>query len=270
MKTTRKKPTAAKLFVCDQIVRNYNVTAAFVFAHIAYHIVKHGSYDASPRAAQTTTGVSRMSVKRWIQVFVKDKLLIKREGRNEFRSALTFNTESDLIEQDLSIPQIIEAYSAVFSNQKKESTNPVQITAIELEEIDLSHMVNKKAEHQRSLHYLKAYLRDRIASANVNSNSTRNKVNARYYTTLARSFGFAVNTIRKLVQALVKSNLLTVEFIQGNLILGARLALGQSALKKSKLFTASKSNKGNKGVAKQGASQGPPGDPLDIPFLRYT
>ena len=71
------KSSNTTLFVSPIIVRKYNATAAFVFAQVAYHIVKHGKYDTAHIATANYTGVAKSTVIKYLKKFCEDKILIK-------------------------------------------------------------------------------------------------------------------------------------------------------------------------------------------------
>ncbi|MBW8191386.1 hypothetical protein K0504_10080 [Neiella marina] len=246
-----------RLFVCDTIVRKYNCTAAFVFSHIAFHIIRNQRFDASPAAIETMTGVSKTSSKRYVKKFIDDGLLEKVDGSLPFRDALQFNNCPENHD-------IIEAYKAAFtSSTSKEETNQTQITAVPMSSLKGLKMTNKKAECERSKLYIRCYLRDKMASANLNYKNTNSKINARYLTSLARTFGFAVNTIKAILNSLAATNVIKLSRNAGQLIIQATSRMQNIIQKKMDAMKKS---------AKQQIEQNIPAAPPvidDIPSERY-
>lgn len=223
-----KAKEKTKVFLCDEIVRRYNSTAAMIFGHIAFHIVKNNKFDASPKAVTTFCGISIATVKKYIKLFVEDKLLTKTESKFHFRSALEFNLESN----DLTNHLVFEAYHCTFNNAVKSKTNDLYVVECTITQLKNNWLPSKQAEHQRTLLFVLSFIRDRLASQRVNQ--AKEVFYARYYTNLAKQFGLAVNTVKKVIKALQKEQSIKTDRVEGQLIISGLMKLSRNIELKAK------------------------------------
>lgn len=179
------------LLVCDEMVTKYNATGAYVFAHIAYHICTHGSYDSAPSTAARYIKCSKSTVIQYIKKFLDDGLVAEVEGKKSFRKALEIPKRSK--------------YSSIFNryfqliNKTGGKSNLVMVNTCEIKESKTNEQ-----EFLRKIQFFKSWSVDKLANQKLNNKYFFTVDN---YATLAHQFNLAINTIKKVLKELKASKL---------------------------------------------------------------
>jgi hypothetical protein len=185
-----------RLFVSMAIVKRYNSTAAFIFAHVSYHIVVNGSFNTKkcwPSSVKNFCGVGVDSYKKYLKTFIDDKILIKREN------IYTFNFEN------IAFDDVFDSYLQTFN---KSTNDSLKLPLIEImpHSIDETKFRGKGAFHQRLVVILEAYAFN-IAARSFAINKSTPTFKASSFKWLAIEFGCDWRTIRAAVNTITNVRL---------------------------------------------------------------
>lgn len=209
------------LYVADTLVEKYNTTGAFVFATIAYHITTKTTCDAAPQALANYLNCSKSTVLRYIKEFIADGLLVEVAGKHDYRKALVFSETPEYF------TLFISYHNAM--NGTKKADNGISIVKVNL--LELPKVEGYKNEWVRKKLFFKSYMRDKLANQAIKGNQS---FYSGYYTTLAKQFGFCVNTIKKIIKSLLAEHVLSPVRELGKLFIFAGHALKAEVSRKAK------------------------------------
>jgi len=219
------------LLVCDEMVNKYNATGAYVFAHIAYHICTHGSYDSAPSTAARYIKCSKSTVIQYIKKFLDDGLVAEVDGKKSFRKALD-------IPKNCKYSSIYNRYFQLI-NKTGGKPNLVMVNTCEIKE-------NKTNEQEflRKIQFFKSWSVDKLANQKLNNKDFFTLDN---YATLAHQFNLAINTVKKVIKELKSSKLVkcTRKLIHGLnvLVIASGVELRSAIDKKVRTIKNFKNNK---------------------------
>ena len=223
-KSESKRP----LYVSTTVISKYNVTAAYVFAQVAYHIVRHGVYDTAHGATASYTRIAKSTVIKYLKQFVEDGLLAKVDGKDFYRSALVFNLNNDVGQQ------LKTQYTAQFNKKKGDERSPARLVMVDVNDLDKAIMQNMKATRSRALLVYKNLLVDKFASNEANGKGS--EVNLGRWSQIAKLFGCAINTAKSIIDELKDSELLRFSVKRTQVGISYLAKLAKAVTKKVSVF----------------------------------
>jgi transposase-like protein len=214
-----------KIYVHEKIVQKYNATASIVIGNLYFQISKFGESTSSLISQSIRTGVSKPTVRRWVNKFISDGLLSVREANTASGVVYVLGPNSDL--------NVIVSYKSLITKKAKPK-NSGALVAIDTK--SMIHSAGKKAEGMRLQAFLASYSVDRSASERISSKGKYAYFRVKSLSALARKFGIARQTLHKYLKIFKDTSMLEARRFDGSLYIDLLEGLASAVNIKHKIL----------------------------------